>query len=357
MNTSDILAFRLQNQYISGPHLNSPEEIVDWLGAIQAQDFIAAKWAIGLRSESLNDKQIVDALNQGKILRTHILRPTWHFVTQKDIRWMLDLTAPRIRTQSAYYYRHLELDDRLLRKSTEILITSLAGRNFLTRAEIKDLLIRSGIEIKTALQLAYIVGYAELEGIICSGPLKGKQHTYALLDERAPEGKYLERDESLAELATRYFQSHGPANVQDFAWWSGLTTSDARKGIELIKSRLTKEKIAENLYWFIPPQITPQRESKIYLLPNYDEYIVAYKDRGFIFDRRHITKLDARANPLFQNTILFNGEVIGTWNRKLKKNSVDVNTNIFGNLDKSQQMLLNQTIEQYREYLSNFVNI
>ena len=227
---TELLTARLRNQQLIASTRRKPAQVVSWLCAMQAQDYPAAKWAIGLaRARHARTRDVEQAFNDGLILRTHVLRPTWHFVAPEDIRWLLALSAPRIHATNAYYYRQAGLDAKTFAKSCAMIHRALEGGKTLTRAELAMHLKRAKVPAD-GLKLAYLMMHAELEGVICSGPRRGKQFTYALLDERAPATKPKTRDEALAELAKRYFASHGPATVRDFAWWSGLTTKDAQTG-------------------------------------------------------------------------------------------------------------------------------
>src|SRR5579859_7689416 len=237
----DIAHRRLHNQFLSQQTFEKPGELVQWLGAVQAQDYGAAKWALGLRLHGTTDTMIEQAFAGGEILRTHVMRPTWHFVTPADIRWMLMLTAPRVLAASAYYFRLSELDDALFAKTNAALAEALQGDKQLTRSELALALQQAGIAVGDLLRLTYIIMRAELDGIICSGARRGKQFTYALLDERVPQSRVLDHNEALAEFALRYFTGHGPATLQDFVWWSGLTVADAKAGLEMASSQLIRE--------------------------------------------------------------------------------------------------------------------
>ncbi|MEO8354883.1 MAG: winged helix DNA-binding domain-containing protein [Chloroflexota bacterium] len=278
----DIVFYRLQNQRLSGSKLNTPANVVSWLGAVQAQDYAGAKWAIGQRMKGATDAMLEQAMTDGSILRTHLLRPTWHFVTPDDIRWMLELTAPRVRALMTYMDRQLELDTITLKKSNTALIKTLRGGKQMTRAELGSALQKSGINTDT-LRLGHIMMHAELDGVVCSGPRHAKQFTYALLEERVPAAKVLTRDEALAELVTRYFQSYGPATLQDFGVWSGLTITDARLGIEMVKSKFVSNVIDGQTYWYKETKpINRKKSLTAYLLPNYDEFFIGFKDRSAI---------------------------------------------------------------------------
>jgi hypothetical protein len=225
---------RVYNQRLEGPKFQRPGDVVAWFGAVQAQEYALAKWALGLRMEYATDDIIEQAFTDGAILRTHVMRPTWHFVTPADIRWILELTAPRVHAANGTMYRRLELEDALFGRSDEIIARAVEGGRHLTRAELGAALSVAGIDTTNGMRLGYIVHHAELEGVVCSGPRRGRQHTYALIAERAPQARRLARDEALAELTRRYFTSHGPATVKDFAWWSGLTIADVKAGLAML---------------------------------------------------------------------------------------------------------------------------
>ena len=348
--TLDILQQRLHNQLLSQTKFTQPSQVVAWLGAVQSQDYAGAKWALAQRTNGLTDAVIEQAFAQGEILRTHVLRPTWHFVTPVDIRWMLALTAPRVRAAMAYMNRQLGLDTAIFEKSNAALTKALQGNKQLTRSELGQILQKAGIPVD-GLHLGHLMGRAELDGIICSGVRRGKQHTYALLEERAPQAKSLEPDEALAELTKRYFTSHGPATLPDFVWWSGLTTTDTRKGIEFVKSQFDHEVVDDQTYWFIASGSTRKLSPTVHLLPDYDEYTVGYTDRAEIFDITHSNKLDARGSVLAQYSIMINGQVAGTWKRTIKKNEVLIELVPFIMLTDDQNQAIIAATQQYGKFL------
>ncbi len=352
MTNLDIAQQRLHNQHISRQTFQEPVDVVQWLGAVQAQDYGAAKWAVGLRLQGVSSDDIEQAFAEGAILRTHVMRPTWHFVSPADIRWMLALTAPRVNALSAYYYRRLELDDALFMHSNAVLVKALQGGKQLTRAELTFALQQAGVASDNLLRFGHIIMHAELDGIVCSGARRGKQFTYALLDERVPPTRTLARDEALAEFARRYFTSHGPATLQDFVWWSGLATSDARAGLEMVASQLVCEVVDGQTYWFstIAP-LAKDLSQTTYLLPNYDEYIVGYTDRSAVYDSSHTHHLDARGNVLFNHTIVMDGRVVGTWKRTMKKDTVILTPNFFIPLDEAETQAFVASTNRYGEFL------
>lgn len=349
--TLDIPRYRLHNQSLSQTKFTEPSQVVEALGAVQSQDYAGAKWALAQRlNDAPTDTAIETAFNDGKILRTHVMRPTWHFVTPADIRWMLDLTAPRVKRAMAHMDRQLGLDKSILQKSNATLKKALQGNVQLTRAELAPILEKAGISTE-GYRMGQLMGHAELDQVICSGGRQGKQFTYALLEERAPQAKSRAREDALTELTGRYFRSHGPATLQDFVWWSGLTTTDARTGMEAVRSEFEQETIADQTYWFAAPTTSKSSSSSAYLLPSYDEYTVGYRDRSAIFDGSHIDKLSAFRESILTQVMIVNGEVAGTWKRTLKKREVAVELAPFTLLDKSQNQAVLAAAQRYGSFL------
>ena len=331
----DIPRERLKNQRIDGRPLKRPIDVVRWLVASQAQDFAGAKWALGLRASGANDAHVERAFNEGAILRTHLMRPTWHFVTQEDIRWMLALTAPRVHTVNGHYYRKLGLDAATLRKATSTLTRALEGGHELTRAELRQEL--AGARIDTEGQrMAYILMHAELDAAICSGPRRGKQFTYALIDERAIRARVLSRDDALVELAGRYFASRGPATVRDFAKWSGLTIAEARTGLEAAAPKLRRRVVGGATYWSGDAVARTQRSERCHLLSIYDEYISSYRDRSAICEPAYGKRLVGMGNALAY-VIVMDGRIAGTWKRSLSRDTVHIHLTPFRKLGRAEK--------------------
>ena len=331
MDLKRIAAQRLRNEHLIGAPLGSLVEAVSWFGAVQAQDYGGSKWGLAQRMASSPTNAVLDRdFDDAVILRTHVLRPTWHFVTPADMRWLLALTGPRVQAKNAGRYRQLELDPATLRHGAGVIIDALEGGNSLTRAELADLLERSRI-LPDGQRMPYLLMYAELEALICSGPRKGKQHTYALLDERVPAARPIDLEAALAELTQRYFTSHGPATAHDFSWWSGLTVRDAREGVALNGDGLRTEEIGGRPYHFSPTtgsRPTRLRIPTAHLLPNYDEYLVAYQDYTPVFDADRLGHPD-RAAPASQgHIVVLNGQAIGGWHRTLRTDRVEIDVDL-----------------------------
>ena len=351
MKKSVIAHYRLHNQHIGTTPFEKPSDVVSWLVAVQAQDYAGAKWALGLRMQNATDESLDQAFNDGAILRTHLMRPTWHFVTPADIRWMLRLSAPRVHAVNATMYRRQGLDSVTLKRSQAVLAKALQGNKQLTRDELRDELQAAGIPVDGGLRLALIMMAAELDGVICNGPRRGKQFTYALLEERAPDAKTLTHEESLAELARRYFMSRGPASVQDMAKWSGLTVADSRLGLEAVKAQLECETIDGQTYWFSTSTLFGNNPSPTaHLLSIFDEYIAGYKDRSAIVEDKLWAKLTALGNGL-RYVIVIDGQIVGTWRRVLKKDSVNIEFDPFIQLTKTENKAVTLAAQRYGEFL------
>jgi hypothetical protein len=336
MTAPDIPRLRLARQRLIGERFDSAEDAVRWLTAVQAQDYGGVKWAIGQRVKDCFDRDVEGAYASGRIVRTHIMRPTWHFVMPEDIRWMQALTAPRVRAAIAYYDRQLELDSATLENSKAAIGRALAGGNHLTRSEISGVLDSEGIT-GTGQRIGHLLIHAELDALICSGVMRGKQHTYALLEERAPGTPTLPRDEALAELTRRYFTGHGPALVHDFAWWSGLTVADARSGIEMAKPHLVSEMFDGKTYWSAPSPDPPAMDyPTVHVLPNYDQYLIAYKERAPSLHPPLPNNSKLLYDVLSRHFIVLNGRVVGGWRNVPAGKDVVIETRLLVPLDEVQ---------------------
>jgi len=344
MTTSALVSQRLINQKLASSNFKKPVEVVRWLGAVQAQDFGAAKWALGMRMLTATDAVIEKAFNEGQILRTHVMRPTWHFVAPEDIRWLLQLTGPRVKAKCGSYFRKLELDDALFKRTNRVLTKALSGGKYLTRAALQKLLNKAPVDANDPIRLSHIFLRAELDQVVCSGPRVGKQFTYALFDERVPATKPLDRDEALAKLALRYFTSHGPATLQDFVWWSGLTVADAQLSIALAGRRLEKVLINNKGYWIAPGVKQNQPLYSAHLLPAFDEYTVAYKDREDFVEQRSMTKMGL-LGPL----IVTGGHLAGTWDKKSGRITIQP----LRTLTKSDKTAISAAVARYENFLGS----
>jgi hypothetical protein len=351
MRDIDIAHWRMHNLRLSGEPFDAPADAVRWLGAVQSQDYGPAKWSAGMRARGASDEALDQAMAEGAILRTHVLRPTWHFVVPEDIRWMLELTGPRVQVANGHPYRLYELDGDTLARSSTLIVDSLVGENQRTRKELGALLEAAGIST-AGQRLPYILMNAELNGLICSGALKGKQQTYALLDERAPRARRLEPDEALAELTLRYFTSHGPATERDFQAWSSLTLTDIRRGLAMVASRLENAEINGLPYWFAEPvpNVAPVSPTA-HLLQGYDEYFMGYRESRHVVDLAGFTDSLPNGRSVFNGVVVLNGQIAGHWRRALKRREVVFDVALYRPLDDAQRGALEAAAHRQSEFL------
>ena len=347
---TDIALNRLANQQISEKKETSAPKVVQWLGAIQAQDLPMALWAIGLRTLGSTHDSVREAFDKGEIIRTHVMRPTWHYVSADDIYWMLELTAPQIKRALNTRHKQLGITDDVLKKVMNIFIRYLEKNGSSLREELVLQLEKADIPNKDN-RAAHLLMHAELDGVICSGPLKGNKQTYALLEERVPDKKILSTDEALAELALRYFTSHGPAMLDDFIWWSGLKKNQANLALELSKSQLQSFNIDSQEFWLSSNQsFSGTNGESVYLLPAFDEFIISYRDRSASLTSENHKKAISR-NGLFWPIIVVNGKVVGLWKRTIKKDNVNIEINFFQPASKH----VTQQVEKQKLALSYFL--
>jgi hypothetical protein len=351
---SPIAEPRLQRQFISHVGPRRPVDVVAWFGAMQAQEYDAARWAVGLRMpDGVTDADIERAFDEGRILRTHAMRPTWHFVPPADIGWLLELTGPNVQRVMAPYNRHLELDARTLTRGTDIIGRALRDHRYLTRAELAGRLQRAGLPMASQ-RLAHLVMHAELERVICSGPRRGKQFTYALLAERAPAAARLSRDDALATLAHRYFRSHGPATLLDFRWWSGLKADDARRAVEAAGAR--REEHDGRVYWTTGrPRRGITRRAGVHLLPIYDEYVVAYRHRTAVPHGPAVISSATLGPVTFRHALVIDGQIAGTWRAARQSRETRLEVVSMRRLSAAERRMLTAAVRRYERFLGTSV--
>ncbi len=357
MNLEYISSLRATNQQISGSNLKTAKEVASCLIAVQAQDYNMSKWALGIRFQNSTEKCINNEIDSGDIIRTHLLGPTWHFVSSNDVYWLLELSAPQIKASLKYRDKQLGLSETVFRKCNSVIERKLKNGNHLTRDELIVELLKSK-SILNKNQASHIFIRAEVEGIICSGKQKEGKPTYAILEEWVPErNRKVNRDEALKELGQRYFTSRGPATIQDFIWWSGLSSGDAKLALEYNKTHLISETIENETYWFDNSSIGPNRsQDETFLLPAFDEFIIGYRDR-----KASLSKTDHKKtisdNGIFYPTILLNGQIIGTWRRNNKKDAVIVSARLFKTDFKKQDQLFKKSIAEYSRFINKKIEL
>jgi hypothetical protein len=344
-----LLRRRLTNHLINGSLFTDPADVVRALCAVQAQDYYASLWAVGLRTRKATESDVERAINERRIVRTWPMRGTLHLVAAEDVHWLLQLLAPRVLARNAARMRReFAIDSALLARVRRIVDAELRNG----RAGTRDTLYRrfEAEKISTDKQRGlHLLWCLANQGVICCGPRAGKQHTFVLLDEWLPDRPSVTRDVALAKLATRYFAHHGPATVADFAWWSGLTLADCEAAIEAATPRLESETIATVTRWF-GPQMPAGRGARCHLLPVYDEFAVGYADRSAILDPAHAEHA-AAGHGIFRAPILIEGRIVGSWTRELSKQRVAIRVTAFARLSREQKTLIAEAAERYGKFL------
>lgn len=346
-----ITNIRLRSQQLLNSQFKTPKELVSWMGAIQAQEYKMVKWALGVRLKSATLQTVNDAYQRGEILRTHLMRPTWHLVAEEDIRWMLKLSSERIIKACNSFAKGngIDIPESIYTKANDLFEKVLEGNRHLTKQELQDEIVRAGI-MPDSPKLGYLFTRAEQEGILCSGADRDEKATYALLEERAPAVKELHKEEALALLAQKYFRSHSPASLNDFVWWSGLPVAEARRAIGAIDSELNKEKFASQELFIHQVWDKNFRKSDIlHFLPPFDEYLISYKDRTTVMDKEHHPKA-FNTFGIFYPVILYNGRIVGNWKKTVKKGEVLFDTSFFVQCPDLKEELIEKAANRYKAF-------
>lgn len=349
MEAKEILQLRLQNLQLSSSTIFKVDELIAWLGGIQAQDYLAAKWAMGSRLTHVSDADIEESIIQKKLVRTWPMRSTLHFVSPEDIRWMMDLMGPKIISNNKSRYLQLQLDDNTLKESQNIIYNSLQGGKHLSRKQIAEALATHNIVTDT-IRLSHILVRAGLQKLICFGIKQGSEQTYTLLDEWLPNYKTLDRKSALYKLTQQYFYSHGPASLQDYIWWSGLSVSDAKEGFNGIRTLLDETVFNGKEYYYSKNLKLKDDILPTCLLAAFDEYFIAYKDRSLSLDATYHKQI-MQANGIFNPIILLQGNIVGTWKRTIKKNTIYIELFPFSKLSKNDIGEIQIAAEHYASFL------
>ena len=346
----DISAQRLSQQRLSQGQFANPAEAVAWLGAVQAQDFLYALWAVGLRVQNSTQESIERAIAEKSILRTWAMRGTLHFLASADAHSLLALLLPSNLSRGASNHRRVGLDEATFSKSNAILQKTLQGGQRLERKDLVAALKGNGIAIDDN-RFLFLVHRAAVEGLICFGPRRGKQVTFTLLDEWLPPSHPFSHDDTLASLALRYFTGHAPAALKDFTWWSGLPAAEARSGLEMVKSQLISHTLGDQTFW-LPANLPadPPAPDSVVLLPDFDEFIVGYADRSAAVPPALLPLMTAREG-VFSPAILLNAQIAGIWRRTLVKNAVSLSLTPFAPLTPAQSDALSAAVARFAAFL------
>jgi hypothetical protein len=350
LRIAEIRRRRLFSQQLASPRFTKAGELVQWMGAVQAQDLPGARWAVGLRLRSASESDIEDAVVARTIVRTWPMRGTLHYVPAGDARWMLRLLTPRVLARSAGRYRELELDAKALQRAARVLTRAMAGRA-LTRAEAYEALGRGGVSPEGQRGI-HVLGHLAQQGLVCLGPRRGKQPTFVLLEEWLPRSRDPSREEALATLAERYFASHGPATLHDFAWWAGLLLKDAEAAVAAAGSKVTSEVHEGRRLFSSSAARAPRTAARTLalLLPAWDEYLVAYKDRGAALAAA-APPLGDRAYAFGSPLVVIDGQARGTWRRTLAGSTARVAVTFWDPVTRDEERAVVAAARRYGRFL------
>jgi hypothetical protein len=334
MRSGQLARRRAQAQRIGRATFTKPEQAVAWLGALQAQDYLGALWAVGLRVKGATEQDVERAIAERRIVRTWPMRGTLHFVAAEDARWITELLAPRRAAGAAARLRSYGIDDDVLSRARRALIRKLEGGKRLTRPAAYRVLGHAGIAADDQRGL-HILWRLAHECLVCFGPREGKQHTFVLFDEWLPGARSLPRDEALPALARRYFTSHGPATLRDFVWWSGLPVGDARRAVQLAGDALQEEAIGAERYFSCGgARREAPSDGAVHVLPAFDEILVGYTDRSAAVDAAHLGKVCS--GGVIRPVVVRGGRVLGTWGRRIDGHAVACTVAPFGRVSVEQ---------------------
>ena len=357
LSADRVLALRMASLLLDESSAGTPADIVRWFGAMQAQDLASGQWSFGVRLPGSTVEDIEQATRDRHIVRTWPMRGTVHFVPPEDAKWMLDLTGVRALQGVEARRQLLGLTEADVNRAANVLASALCGGKQLTRAQCVEHLVRDGVH--TAPGHSYhLLWYASQIGVTCIGPQLGNEQTFVLLNEWVPKPRLVTRDEGLATLALRYFQSHGPTTRQDFAGWTGLTAGDAKRGIEAAGDALTSVDVEGIPHIVIPSQLdasskvlAKKRTREVLLLPGFDEYMLGFKDRSLMVSDQFKQRIVPGNNGVFMPTVVLDGRVIGTWKREIKRKGVELRALPFDPLTKKQRSSFIDAGNRYSAYL------
>jgi hypothetical protein len=345
-----LTTLRLTALGIARPSTDDPAEVVGGLLAIQAQDYPGALWSLGLRTPS-GTRSSIEAVHQaGGFVRSWTMRGTLHFVRPDDLPWMLELTGRRMARSAAGRHRQLELDEQQFERAERIARERLADGATLSRSGMLEAFAEGGVPTTGQRGAHLLVQLAHTAVTVLVG-----QSEYALLEHRVPTPRVLEPAEALREFALRYFLSHGPATVQDFAWWSSLTLTDARAGLAAAREQLDELELGGARY-YLRPDLQPA-DRGVHLLPGFDEYLLGYSDRRAPLSGAGTEVIVPGGNGMFLSTIVVNGEVVGSWRRTAKAKAVELSTAPFDRLSATTRTAIGRAAARYGRYLELPVHV
>jgi hypothetical protein len=348
----EIAAERLLRQRLDGAPLDRPEDVVAWLGAVQGQEYPVARWSLGLRADELTEADVDRALADGRIIRTHVLRDTWHLVAAADLRWLMQVTGPRVQQRNGTMYRRLGLDPGVLRRTSEAVASTLRGGVHATREELAAAIAGAGVDDAKGMRLAYMLMHAELELVACSGALRGRKHTYALVDERVASAPAISDDEAPALLARRYLRGHAPATARDLAVWASITLTAARRAFAMLGEESETFEDRGRTYVRLredPPAPRP-RPARAHLLQGYDDYSIAYSESRDVLDVAGLAATVPGGASMLTHTLLIDGQVLGHWRRHVSARAMRVELQLARPLDAAEHAAVDEAVTRYGRF-------
>ena len=346
-----LTALRMAAQRIGASEFTTPGDAVRWMLALQGQDYAGVRWSVGLRFVDATEAAVAAALDAGEIVRSWPMRGTLHLVAAEDLGWMLQLTARRMTVSAARRRASLGITETVIERARVIATDALTGRRVLTRDALLKTIDAAGVS--TGGQRGYhLLWYLAQTGTLVLGPTEGRQQTFALLDDWVPIPRRLAPDEALGELALRYVRSHGPATDRDLARWSGLTLGDVRRGLAISGRTLTTLDLGGTTYHVAPETLSVAAPpARVYLLPGFDEYLLGYGDRTAALAPEHSEAIVPGGNGMFKPTIVVDGEVVGTWGRRVTAGEVVIEPAPFGRLSGRDRAALEEAARAYGAFI------
>jgi hypothetical protein len=340
----------MRNLRLDGDPLGGPKQVVGWHGAMQAQEYVEALWSVGQRATQSTAKDVERAVADGSIVRTHALRPTWHFLARDDARWIVALTGPRVQRQLAARYRDLGLDPPTLARSQRAILKALEGGTHLTRKQLAVELVRARIDI-AGQRLPHMLMHAELDLAICSGARVGRDHTYAVFDDRVPDAKRMGDADAARALVERYLRSHGPSSVHDLRWWSGLRMAEVRSAIDDLDPMIEAITIGNHELWRMPGSPPGSPAAVVTLLETFDEYVVGYTRTRFLGDpRADVARAAWGGRDPYRGPVLRSGRIVGRWRRRMTPASIGMEVRTYGSLGDSALRRLRTEVRRFGRF-------
>jgi hypothetical protein len=361
---AELRRWRLHSQGLLGPGCpptgEGAAEVVRRSGAVQSQDHQPALWSLARRccgpaGAPPSEAELSAAFDAGAFLRLHVMRPTWHFVAPERHRGLVDLTGPRLAASLAARWRNLGLPAELRSEATDLLTWAIADRGPLTRPEARDVLEASGIGVE-GQRLPHLLMHGELTGVLTSGPARGRDHTWALVADRTPPSAEPppSRAEIVRDLVLTFVRSHAPATERDLAWWSGLSLTDVRRGLDAARPELDAFEAGGRRYWHAgepPDAVGDGGGPAVHLVQSYDEYLVAHTESRGIADPHGFAQHMPRGG-LLGPAVLLDGVVVGVWRRVVGPRRVDVVVTRFTALPRAALAALEAEAERYAAFVA-----